>query len=151
MFVRGYAAAQNTARRARRAAEGRTALFYPRKMTPFWTKSSEQTFCIFWEQSIPDTGLVKDRCNTRAERDAGTVGSIAATGFGLTALCIGSERKYVPPAEARDRVIAALRFLSARMPTHRGFYYHWADVRMASACGIRKSPRSTPPSCCAAC
>ena len=49
----------------------------------------------------------------------GTVASIAATGFGLTALCIGSERRYVSPSEARDRVIAALRFLYSRMPTHR--------------------------------
>src|SRR5262245_16991698 len=86
-------------------------------------------FLYFWEQSVPETGLVKDRCNTRAERDATIVASIAATGFGLTALCIGSERQYVSRSEARDRVIAALRFLYSRMPTHRGFYHHWADVR----------------------
>lgn len=86
-------------------------------------------FLYFWEQSVPETGLVKDRCNTRAERDATIVASIAATGFGLTALCIGSERQYVSRSEARDRVIAALRFLYSRMPTHRGFFHHWADVR----------------------
>jgi hypothetical protein len=86
-------------------------------------------FLYFWEQSVPETGLVKDRCNTRAERDATIVGSIAATGFGLTALCIGSERQYVSRLEARDRVIAALRFLYSKMPTHRGFFHHWADIR----------------------
>ncbi len=95
----------------------------------FLDELERATFLYFWEQSDLQTGLVKDRCNVRAERDVGTVASIAATGFGLTALCIGSERKFVSPSEARDRVITALRFLSSRMPTHRGFFYHWADVR----------------------
>jgi hypothetical protein len=85
-------------------------------------------FLYFWEQVDPGTGLVKDRCNVRAERDNGTVASVAATGFGLTALCIGSERRYVSRNEARDRAISALRFLYTRMPSQRGFFYHWADV-----------------------
>ena len=95
----------------------------------FLDELERATFLYFWEQSDPKTGLVKDRCNVRAEKDTGTVASIAATGFGLTALCIGSERGYVSRAEARDRVITALRFLYDGMPTHRGFFYHWADVR----------------------
>jgi hypothetical protein len=95
----------------------------------FLDELERATFLYFWEQSDLQTGLVKDRCNVRAERDAGTVASIAATGFGLTALCIGSERKFVSPSEARDRVITTLRFLYSRMPTHRGFFYHFADVR----------------------
>ena len=45
-------------------------------------------FLYFWEQTNPQTGIVKDRCNVRAP-DARVLGSIAATGFGLTALCIG--------------------------------------------------------------
>ncbi|MEX2260900.1 MAG: glucoamylase family protein [Bryobacteraceae bacterium] len=95
----------------------------------FLDELERATFLYFWEQANPQTGLVKDRCNVRKKADDGTVASIAATGFGLTALCIGSQRRYVPLPEARDRVIAALRFLHTRMPTHRGFFYHWADVR----------------------
>lgn len=94
----------------------------------FLDEIERATFLYFWEQSDPQTGLVKDRCNVRSEKDSGTVASIAATGFGLTALCIGSERRYVSRLEARDRVVTALRFLVSRMPTHRGFYYHWANV-----------------------
>src|SRR5450432_1284445 len=45
------------------------------------------SFQFFWEQADPETGLVKDRCNVRVS-DNGVVASIAATGFGLTALCI---------------------------------------------------------------
>jgi hypothetical protein len=84
-------------------------------------------FLYFWEQANPETGLVKDRCNVRTT-DRGTVGSIAATGFGLTALCIATANGWAPLREARARVISTLRFLWKKMPVHRGFYYHWANI-----------------------
>ncbi|HXM67296.1 MAG TPA: glucoamylase family protein [Candidatus Acidoferrum sp.] len=81
----------------------------------------------FWEQASPQTGLVKDRCNVQANSPS-TVGSIAATGFGLTALCIGEKRGFIPPNDVRERVLTTLRFLWKKMPTHRGFFYHFADI-----------------------
>ncbi len=81
----------------------------------------------FWDQAGPQTGLVKDRCNVRAN-DNSVVGSIAATGFGLTALCIGQKRGFISFADARERVFVTLSFLAKKMPTHRGFFYHFADV-----------------------
>ncbi|HEX2775618.1 MAG TPA: glucoamylase family protein, partial [Candidatus Acidoferrales bacterium] len=73
------------------------------------------------------TGIVKDRCNVRAS-DKSVLGSIAATGFGLTALCIGEKRGYISYAQARDRALTALRFFWKKMPNERGFYYHWANI-----------------------
>jgi hypothetical protein len=84
-------------------------------------------FLYFWEQTNPLTGIVKDRCNVRAP-DARVLGSIAATGFGLTALCIGEKRGYVSTREARERVLTTLNFLRKKMPQERGFFYHWANV-----------------------
>ena len=85
--------------------------------------------CFFWEQANPDNGLVKDRCNARkASTDDSTVASIAATGFGLTALCIGDYRGYISRADARKRVLTTLQFLLNKLPHHRGFFYHWADI-----------------------
>ena len=85
--------------------------------------------CFFWEQANPQTGLVKDRCNARkAATDNSTVASIAATGFGLTALCIADRRGFTPRSDARQRVIATLQFLANKLPNHRGFFYHWADI-----------------------
>jgi hypothetical protein len=84
-------------------------------------------FQYFWDQASPQTGLVKDRCNVQGN-NISNVGSIAATGFGLTALCIAEKRGYIPLADARDRVLATLRFLWKKMPTHRGFFYHFADI-----------------------
>jgi hypothetical protein len=86
-------------------------------------------FCFFWEQAHPDTGMVKDRCNARAAAtDNGIVGSIAATGFGLTAICIGDRRGYISTADARRRVLTTLRFLWKKLPNHRGFFYHFGNV-----------------------
>ena len=84
-------------------------------------------FRYFWEQANPDTGIVRDRCNVRTP-DKNDLGSIAATGFGLTALCIGEKRGFVSREEARDRVLNTLRFHWDKLPNHRGFYYHWANI-----------------------
>jgi hypothetical protein len=86
-------------------------------------------FCFFWEQANPDTGMIKDRCNTRAAAaDSGIVASIAAIGFGLTAICIADRRGYISTADARKRVLTTLRFLWKKLPNHRGFFYHFANV-----------------------
>ena len=84
-------------------------------------------FLYFWEQAHPDTGLVKDRSKANSS-DNGIVASIAATGFGLTALCIGEKRGWVSYPDARDRVVTTLNFLARKMPTHRGFFFHWANI-----------------------
>src|SRR5215475_5058926 len=85
------------------------------------------SFLFFWEQGSPKTGMVKDRCNVNAPRP-GDAASIAATGFGLTALCIGAQRGFIPTADALERVFATLRFLWRKLPNHRGFFYHFANA-----------------------
>jgi hypothetical protein len=88
----------------------------------------ERANCLFFlEQAHPQTGMVRDRFNVRTSSGA-EVASIAATGFGLTALCIGHKRGLIPLAEAQQRVSAALRFVWKRLPVHRGFFYHFADM-----------------------
>jgi hypothetical protein len=84
-------------------------------------------FLYFWEQANPYTGLVRDRFNVRLP-DSSVVASIAATGFGLTALCIGQKRGFVSFPEARQRVLVGLRFLWKKLPNHRGFFYHFANM-----------------------
>ncbi len=81
-----------------------------------------RNFQYFWEQANPKTGLVKDRCNVKIN-DQGIVASIAATGFGLTALCLGQKHGWIPLAAARERALTTLRFLWKKLPNHRGFYH----------------------------
>jgi hypothetical protein len=81
----------------------------------------------FWDQGNPFTGIVRDRCNA-TNPDKADLGSIASTGFGLTALCIGDQRGYGSHSEIRGRALNAMRFLWKKLPNHRGFFYHWANV-----------------------
>jgi hypothetical protein len=84
-------------------------------------------FLYFWEQADPKTGLVKDSWEPQPSAKS-LVASIAATGFGLTALCVGHKRGYGSPADIRSRALATLLFLWKTMPNHRGFFYHWANL-----------------------
>jgi hypothetical protein len=93
----------------------------------FLDELQRANFQFFWEQADTQTGLVKDRCNVRAA-DHATVASVAATGFGLTALCIGHQRGYIGLADARQRALTTMRCLYNRMPNHRGFFYHFANI-----------------------
>src|SRR5215475_3702486 len=71
-------------------------------------------FLFFWEQADPTTGQVKDRAFA-AGNDKRKISSTAATGFGLTALCIGDQRGYQPHAAIVSRVQATLTFLANTM------------------------------------
>ncbi|HEV2399431.1 MAG TPA: glucoamylase family protein [Candidatus Sulfotelmatobacter sp.] len=92
----------------------------------FLNEVENASFLFFWEQGSPRTGMVRDRCNVRAERQ-GDAASIAATGFGLTALCIAAQRGFIPRGDALERVFVTLRFLWKKLPNHRGFFYHFAN------------------------
>jgi len=84
-------------------------------------------FLYFWDQGSPNTGMVKDRCNVHID-DKRPAASIAATGFGLTALCIGDKQGFIATDDALERVFVTLRFLWKKLPNHRGFFYHFANA-----------------------
>jgi hypothetical protein len=117
----------DTQRRSTAAPPPQSGL--PPEDDQFLEELERLNFCFFWEQANPDTGMIKDRCNARAAAsDNGIVASIAATGFGLTAICIADRRGYISTADARKRVLTTLRFLWKKLPNHRGFFYHFANV-----------------------
>lgn len=89
---------------------------------------SRRAFRYFWEQQNLETGLVLDRARTDGEPDTThgpPAASIAATGFGLTALAIAAERGWVSAAEARARVLTTLRFFADRARQEHGWFYHF--------------------------
>jgi hypothetical protein len=93
----------------------------------FLEQMQKAIFGYFWEQTNPATGIIKDRCNVRGI-DNGILGSIAATGFGLTAISIGEKRGYVSTYQARERVLSTMRFLWRKLAHEHGFFYHWANI-----------------------
>src|SRR5215213_675209 len=92
----------------------------------------QRSFRYFWEQADPQTGLVPDRARMDGSSLDAThqnVASIAATGFGLTSLCIAADRAWISKAEALERARNTLRFFDARAFQQRGWFYHWLDVK----------------------
>ena len=101
------------------------------ELDPFLVELQERTFRFFWDTANPENGLIPDRYPTPS------ASSIAAVGFALTTYPVGVERKYVTRQEARQRVLATLRFLRhARQgpePSgtsgYKGFFYHFLDMK----------------------
>lgn len=85
------------------------------------------TFDFFWNEASPKTGQVKDRALANG-KDKRTMSSIAATGFGLTSLCIGDHRGFGKTADILERVRKTLRFLANDLEHVHGFYYHFIHM-----------------------
>lgn len=82
-------------------------------------------FTFFREAAHPETGLVLDRKRADGEPDQRTVASIAATGFGLSVLCVADARGFAPRDEIRAQVVRTLKWLRDRMTHEHGFFYHF--------------------------
>lgn len=79
-----------------------------------------KTFDYFWYEASPVTYLVKDRSTLASAASTG------ATGFGITALCIGAERKWISKKQAETRVLKTLEALkNGIVAGEKGFFYHW--------------------------
>lgn len=86
-------------------------------------------FLYFWEQADPNTGQVKDRAFSNGTEDNRPVSSIAATGFGLTVLVIGHNRNFFDRNLIEERVSKTLKFIWENLEGHKGFYYHFVDMK----------------------
>ena len=93
----------------------------------------QRSACLYFTEQIdPASGQVLDRAINKTasgERDPRRVASIAATGFGLTALCIADHRKYLPADQIRKQVLSTLQFHLNKMPHQHGFFFHFSDVK----------------------
>src|SRR6266487_4881552 len=96
----------------------------------------------FWEQGNARTGLVLDRTRldgSLVDETHRNVASIAATGFGLTGLCIAAERRWLSRSAAHQRVKNALRFFATEAPHEQGWYSTGWMQKPASQDGTAKS------------
>ncbi len=91
-------------------------------------------FDYFWNEANASNGLVKDRSTS------GSPASIAAVGFGLTAICIGIDHEWVTRAAGRDRVLTTLETFwngpqgpeSNGNIGYKGLFYHFLDMTTAT-------------------
>lgn len=89
---------------------------------------AKRSALYFWEQADPHTGIVMDRARNDGARSGNNVGSSAATGFGLTALCIAANRGWISKEQARARVLTTLRYFWRHAFHDHGWTYHFMDA-----------------------
>ncbi|MGC8623978.1 MAG: glucoamylase family protein, partial [Phycisphaerae bacterium] len=93
----------------------------------FLLNLEHRCFRYFWDEMNPRNGLAPNR--TPVAGGPAPVASIAATGFGLTALCIADEHHWEPHAEIYKRVLRTLVFFRYKAQSAHGFYYHFLGMR----------------------
>lgn len=89
------------------------------------------SFMYFWnEANIDDEslgyGLIRDRAPSNPN-----ISSIAAVGFGLTAIPIGIKRGWITFEEGYERVNGTLNTLLNNAENINGFFYHFLDMKSA--------------------
>ena len=96
--------------------------------TGFLEDLSQRAFLYFWERASPITGLVLDRAVNSDGADSRNVASCAATGFGLTALCIAASRGWMDPRRLRQRVLTTLEHFANQAAHEQGWFYHFVNA-----------------------
>ncbi len=112
----------------------------PRRLTPPVLKSltdealldslQRTAFLYFWDEANPINGLIRDRSQ------AGSPSSIAAQGFGITAICIAIDHGWVTRSEGRDRILLGMQTLwdgpqgdtEFNTNGYKGLFYHFLDI-----------------------
>jgi hypothetical protein len=94
---------------------------------------SQRCFEYFRDAGDPETGICRDLIHgnpdDNARKDDESRGNTGVTGFALTSCCIGSKRKWIPRAQAKDLVRRALRtYTNGEVLCEHGWFYHFVDL-----------------------
>jgi hypothetical protein len=84
-------------------------------------------FGYFWNEANPKNGLIKDRCYAFGP-DQRKIASIAAVGFGLSAICVADRRGWIAKDAAYERVYTTLKFFERSAQKYNGFYFHYYEM-----------------------
>lgn len=88
-----------------------------------------ETFEFFRCEANPGNGLLPDKTQP------GSPASLASLGMGLSVYVVAAEKQFLTRAEAAERVVTLLRFMSESHQSpendatgYKGFYYHFIDM-----------------------
>ncbi len=89
-----------------------------------------RAFSYFWNEANPSNGLVRDRSTS------GSPASIAAVGFGLSAITVGIDHGWITRDQGRDRVLTTLNtfwnFPQGNSVSgtigYKGLFWHFLDM-----------------------
>jgi hypothetical protein len=85
----------------------------------------KQTFRYFWDFGHPLSGLSRERSN-KSFNYGDEVVTTGGTGFGIMAIIVAAERKWITREQAVDRLIKMINFLR-KADHYHGIFPHWLD------------------------
>ena len=112
-------------------APKKTAAFDPRQRPRNLTDDQlldlvqKQTFRYFWDFGHPVSGMARERSN--AAYDYGNeVVTTGGTGFGIMAIIVAADRKWITREQAATRLYKMVRFLE-KADCYHGVFPHWLN------------------------
>ncbi|WP_423275037.1 hypothetical protein, partial [Escherichia coli] len=85
----------------------------------------KQTFKYFWDFGHPVSGMARERSNV-AFNYGHEVVTTGGTGFGVMAMVVAAERKWVPRDSVVARLLKMVKFLS-KANSYHGVFPHWLN------------------------
>jgi hypothetical protein len=85
----------------------------------------KQTFRYFWEFGHPVSGLSRERSN-KSFNYGDEVVTTGGTGFGVMAIIVAAERKWITREQAVERLLKMINFLR-KSDHYHGIFPHWLD------------------------
>lgn len=82
----------------------------------------QRTFRYFWDFAEPNSGMARERNRSTFQN----VVTIGGSGFGVMAIIVAAERKWIARVEAAARIRRILSFLSGA-DQYQGAFAHWID------------------------
>src|SRR5256885_1538120 len=92
----------------------------------FLNDLEQRSVLFYFNEANAGTGLVPDSSNANGGSPS-AFSSIAALGFGLTALTIGDQRGWLTHAAAYQRAATTINFLNNTAAQVNGFFYHFLN------------------------
>ena len=85
----------------------------------------KQTFRYFWDFAHPISGMARERSNVAFDYGNEVV-TTGGTGFGIMAMVVAAERKWIPREQAVNRMLKMVNFLYKADAFH-GVFPHWLN------------------------
>jgi hypothetical protein len=85
----------------------------------------KQTFRYFWDFAHPVSGLSRERSNVAYEYGDEVV-TTGGTGFGVMAVIVATERKWIERDTAAKFLLKMVKFLS-KADSYHGVFAHWLN------------------------
>lgn len=112
---------------AQKVSQATNTIYQPQNLTDsaLLTLVQQQTFTYFWDFAHPVSGLARERSNESFNYGHEVV-TTGGTGFGIMALVVATERKFITRDTAAKFLLKMVKFL-AKADSYHGVFPHWLN------------------------